>query len=191
MLAKKLTNEEAMAQLKIIAANTDAATEFKLALLKVSSFIPLTLASKYRRYANYNDLLQIGFEALWRAINVFDTSKNDNFLGWAFLVTRQAICREALREKKYLDTYILSGLSVGHDNSYEFEEDLLNAQEEKVIKMAIDQLGGEYKSLLLDIYINSRSLRDVGKSMGISHESVRRAKDEAIDHLKRIICPKN
>lgn len=187
MLVKKLTNAEVLTYLHNFAEMPDMKFTHGSELVKRLSFIPLSIASKYKKFPNYRDLLQIGYETLWKSIIAFDVTKGDNFFCWAYLWIRQKIAKEALKEKIYLGTFVASGLELESDEANEFENILLHTEEENILKVAFSELSGEKKSVMTEIYENDRSLRDLGSDMNISHESVRKIRDDAIRVLKRII----
>lgn len=186
MLYRKFTNADALSYLHTFVETPDLKFKQGGELIKGLSFIPLSAAAKYRKFSNYKDLMQIGYETLWRAILTFDVSKSDNFFCWAFLWTRQKIAKEALKEKVYLNTFVSSGLDLELDELDEFEDLFLRAEEEDILKAAFSQLNKDQVFVMDELYKNDRSLRDVGTDMKVSHESVRRIRDDAIRILKRI-----
>lgn len=190
MLVKKLTNTEVLVYLHNFAEMPEMKITQGDELVRRLSFIPLSAAYKYKKFPNYKDLLQVGYETLWKSIIAFDVTKGDNFFCWAFLWIRQKIAKEALKEKIYLGTFVSSGLELESDETDEFENILLRAEEENILKVAFSELSGERKSVMTEIYENDRSLRDIGSAMNISHESVRKIRDDAIRVLKRIIDQK-
>lgn len=191
MIARRFTNTDVIAHLQ----NFSNLPEFKIKhgneLVRGLSFIPLSAASKYRKYSNYHDLLQCGYETLWRSIISFDTSKSQNFFGWAFLWIRQKIAKEALKEKIYLNTYVLSGLATpDEEDDNDLENLLLESEEKHIINEAMRQLDKSHRDILLQVYNDERSLRDLGHDIKMSHESVRKIRDDATRILKRIIDQK-
>jgi RNA polymerase sigma factor (sigma-70 family) len=190
MLVKRLTNTDVMVYLHNFAEMPDMKITQGDELVRRLSFIPLSLAYKYKKFPNYKDLLQVGYETLWKSIVSFDVTKGDNFFCWAYLWIKQKIAKEALKEKIYLETFVMSGLELESDEIDEFENILLRTEEENILKVAFSELSGERMSVMTEIYRNDRSLRDIGSDMNISHESVRKIRDDAVRVLKRIIDQK-
>jgi RNA polymerase sigma factor (sigma-70 family) len=190
MPVKRLTNTDVMVYLHNFAEMPDMKITHGDELVRRLSFIPLSLAYKYKNFPNYKDLLQVGYETLWKSIVSFNVTKGDNFFCWAYLWIKQKIAKEALKEKIYLETFVMSGLELESDEIDEFENILLRTEEENILKVAFSELSVEQMSVMTEIYRNDRSLRDIGSDMNISHESVRKIRDDAVRVLKRIIDQK-
>lgn len=187
MLAKKFTNADIITQLHNFAEIPEFKIKHGNQLIRGLSFIPLSAVSKYRKFTNYPDLLQVGYETLWKSIMSFDVSKSNNFFCWSYMWIRQKIAKEALKEKNYLSTYVLAGLEIEGEESHDFEESIFKTEERHLINSSLLELSKVQHTLILDIYDNGRSLREIGKNMKLSHESVRKMKEDATSLLKKIV----
>lgn len=184
MLAKRFTNADVISHLHKIIEMPEHKTKLSKELMKGVSYIPLKITSKYKKFTNYKDLLQVGYETLWRAILTFDINKSDNFHYWARRWIKQKVAIAAWREKIYLGTCVLSGLELEADDLNDFEESILKIEEQHIVNAAVLELDELQSTVMLDIYDDGKSLRNIGDDIGLSHESVRKIRDSAIDALR-------
>ena len=157
-------------------------------LIELLSFIPYSITEKYKRYGNYSDLLQCAHETLWKSIVTFDSNKSDNFFYWAYLWIKQAVAKEALKEKEYLADYpSIDCYAIDFGIVESAEEYYLAHEERQLISSALFKLNKKYQQVLEGLYEEELSLRALSKQIGISHESVRNLRDVGLQELNQII----
>lgn len=184
MLKPKLKNSYVIAQLSNMCTKKSRITGCA-ALVSGLSFIPLFLAGKYKKYPNYNDILQVGYETLWKTLIDFDVTKSSNFTGCAFFWIRQKMAREASKELILSKNWDLKGLVVPDMQDGDLESEILHHEEKELAKALLDQLPSEYRDIIFYIYDENTSLRDVGAKMSLSHETVRRMAQDAISTMRK------
>lgn len=168
-------------------------------LLKKLSWIPATLAAKYRPFDNYRDILQVGYLTLFKAILSYDYKKSSNVLGYIYPWVRVEIAKEARRQKEYLQKYQLVGDSKTLDTSVVCspEEVYLRTEQLKVIQNILKKLDRDSNKVITRTFdldgAGRQSLRQLATEMGVSHETVRKIQLRAIQkiaslhsHMERI-----
>lgn len=150
-----------------------------------------------------------------RAIESYKSDGGRNFIGWfAEYYLRRAFNYAALGENyskrnKYtndalnnsplsIDAEIegaegatLSDIIADPNDSYEDADDRIKKEQLKItISKMLNELPIREKDVLVDIYFNNKSLRELGKEMGITAERVRVIKNRAIHHIISKHCNK-
>ena len=190
MRVKKFTNADVVARLSNCSSRDDISKRYGNELIRGLSFIPLSVTSRYKKFSNYQDLVQVAYETLWKSIISFDINKSDNFYYWAFLWTRQSVAQAALKEKIYLEATSCSGLNLDVNGHTDFEKELLEIEDSALMKKSIAELSPSQSYVMNEVYQENKSLRDIGIAMSLSHESVRKIRDDATRRLKMIIDQK-
>jgi len=160
-------------------------------IFKSVSYLPTKVAGRYSKFADREDLLQIGKYALYRAIRTFDCTKGNHFFSWSYLWLVKSIKIEAHRQRRYKETFptkdmnTLESLSKSVVDTETLYNERLNAY---CIDVALKGTSETYSKILrmsFGIGAEMMSLRDIGKEVGKSHEWVRTARARALDGLKR------
>lgn len=153
--------------------------------------------SKYRKFSNYPDLQQDGFEALMLAFETFDPNKGD-FTWWASKYINTRVSRAAnahstirfpLKKAKELQPYKISIMPVLIDPKRTPLEDVEQAQESNVVQKAIAQLPPKQKQIILMHYDfvegkKSNSISKISQELKISRPTCVRLLEEAEKSLK-------
>lgn len=148
------------------------AEECLVELMQKNKGIIYTIASSYK-ISGYDmeDLMAVGYEALWRAADNFDNSKGYTFSNWIKVHLRQALNRlytEAKRKKRWNGSEptsfeelaeINKEKALEDDRSYLYLEEFLNTLTGSTLKVA---------QLLIDGFSKS----DVARALGIAPASV-------------------
>lgn len=161
-------------------------------ILKQLSWIPASLASKYRRYENYQDLLQTGYLTLFKAMLAYDYEKSSNISGYIYPWVKSEIAKEAWGQKEYLQTYSFVGDSkplvtttIGSP-----EDEYIRGEDIKILKNILKNLDMDSKKVLTETFDlegkGKKSLRQIAKEMNISHEQVRKIQHKAIKKIVKM-----
>ena len=159
-------------------------------IFKSVSYLPNNVSERYSKFADKEDLMQVGKYALYRAIRTFDCTKGSYFFSWSYLWLVKSIKLEAHRQRKYKENFFskdmntLASLSKSFTDTGALYDEKINAY---CVGLALDATNETYSKILkLSFGIGSEavSLRDIGKEVGKSHEWVRTARTRALDSLK-------
>lgn len=123
---------------------------------------PLVLAhvAKYRRFSNYPDLEQEGFEALLMSLNTFDPSKG-NFGYWARQYIKTRVCRAAnahstiripIKKAKEMRPHKTYTIPMQVDVAPTPSESLEKSERVKYLFKAIDKLPEDQKKVISLVY---------------------------------------
>lgn len=114
---------------------------------------------RYKKFSNYNDLKQDGFEALMLAFKTYDPDKGD-FIGWASRYINTKVCRAAnahstikypIKKAKNLKPYKTTEMPVLIDSKNPLTS-VENFEDKKFIREAIEQLPERQKQVILSYY---------------------------------------
>lgn len=158
-------------------------------ILKQLSWIPASLASKYRRYENYQDLLQTGYLTLFKAMLAFDYQKSSNISGYIYPWVKSEIAKEAWHQKEYLQTYSLVGDSkpLVITTTESPEAKYIRGEDIKILKNILNNLDMDSKKIIIQTFDlegkGKKSLREIAKEMNISHEQVRKIQLKTIKKI--------
>lgn len=187
-------------ELKALANNGDDAAqkdfkEYQNFCAKKMSPLINGKTSKYKKFSNYNDLKQDGFEALMLAFETYDPDKGD-FVWWATKYIHTRVCRAAnthstirvpLKKAKKIPPYKVSRLPTIIDCANTPLEQVEFSQKNAFIKSAIDNLPEKQKQIILKHYEfgdGNNSIISISKELKISRSACMKLLQEAKESLK-------
>jgi RNA polymerase sigma factor (sigma-70 family) len=151
--------------------------------------------NKYKKYSNYPDLNQDGFEALVQALKTFDASKG-NFVGWAHQYIATRISRSAnahttirypLKKAKMLQPYKTSSMPIMVDLRDPQQNIEIYEKRIKVME-AIDNLPEVHKKAIMMKHEFSRnensSISKISEQLKISRPMCMKILQEAESILR-------
>lgn len=158
------------------------------------SFLVYDMAKSYRKFPNYEDLVQEGFIGLIKAVRKFDFNKYPNFFMYANQWIKNSIKKSASR---FDVVYNPNRKRVVYaekesDNEEDSSMDLENIFFEKELKIkvqeTINELSDRDREIIKKIFgfIDSapQTLREIGPEFNLTHERVRQIKNNIISKLK-------
>jgi RNA polymerase sigma factor (sigma-70 family) len=146
--------------------------------------------NRYKRFSNYPDLKQDGFEALMLAFETYNPNKGD-FVWWASKYINTRVSRAAnahstirypLKKAKDLQPYKVGTMPVLVDTSYNPLEAVEQGQEVSVVQRAISKLPAQQKKILLmhhEFVGKSCSISKISKELKISRPTCQKLLKEA------------
>lgn len=128
----------------------------------------------------YDELVQAGRLALWRAVLGFDPERGVRFSTYGGLAIERALWREVRRARKQkLEGYLPAP---------EPPEPWTRPAVRAVLKAAVQQLPDRLQAVLVAVYgldgHPPRSLAAVGRAWGVSGERIRQLREEALVRLR-------
>jgi RNA polymerase sigma factor (sigma-70 family) len=151
--------------------------------------------SKYKKFSNYPDLQQDGFEALMLAFETYDPNKGD-FIWWASKYINTRVCRAAnahstirfpLKKAKDIQPYKTNTMPILVDSKRGPLESVEEAQRRAVIQEAIAQLPEKQRKIILLHYEfknGNSSISKISKELKISRPACVKLLEEAEKSLK-------
>lgn len=151
--------------------------------------------NKYRKFSNYPDLQQDGFEALMLAFETYNPEKGD-FVWWASKYINTRVCRAAnahstirfpLKKAKQLQPFKINTIPVLIESKNGPLENVEEAQCSQVIQDAIAELPDDQKQIILLYYEfkdSNTSISKISKELKISRPACVKLLDKAENSLK-------
>jgi len=188
MLSRKLSDVDIINVFKQIDEEPQRKKELYEDLVKKLSYIPCSLVAKYRRYGNYLDLKQTAYLTFFKAMSTFDYNKSSNFKGWSWWWVRKEVAKEAYREKLYLASFAdLNIEEIEVMFTYNIEESFIELEQAKIVEELLGKLDDRSRAILEKSFgvqnLPPESLREIADGLGLSHESVRKIRNTAIQKL--------
>lgn len=135
------------------------------------------------------DIIQEGRLGLYKAINIFDESRNDSFEGFASKMIKReiinAIKRENTSKHKVLDeSMFVDDDDCLHCETYPEQELILAERFESIKKKMFDNLS-DFERQVLDYYLQDYKCKDIAKIIGEDYKKVENAITRAKDKLAK------
>lgn len=161
-------------------------------------FRPLVIGrvGKYRKFSNYNDLIQDGYEALVLALRTYNPDKG-SFTWWAdkYISTRisraanaHSTIRFPLKKARELKPFKISTIPTLIDTQPDALENIEMSQTSDYILSAIKELPEQHQRLINLIYgfhgVKPQAMGTVLKALAISRPQCLRILEEAKSKLK-------
>lgn len=165
-------------------------------IIRRSSFLVYNNTKRYRRYNNYTDLVQEGFEGLYVATKKFDYRRFPNFFVYAERWVKNRIIRSAKKfdvvynPNKHRTIYlgeVLCKESCDNSDIDDMEEEFFKRERVKKLLEILEKIPNKNRTIIKQLYgINcqKKSLRQIGKKFGLTHERIRQINNETIRKLK-------
>lgn len=199
-MSRFITNSEIMEKfeqieiLKKINKEMDKVDGLQNQIIKDMSFLVYDQAKAYRKFPNYQDLVQEGLIGLLKAVRKFNPSLFPNFFVYSERWIRHSIKRAASRfdvvycpDKKRV---VYAGLaesvdSIALDNP---EEEYINKELIQKVRDALNEFSDRDREIVEKVFGLDSSpspLRKIGSKYNLTHERVRQIKNQVISKLKK------
>lgn len=131
------------------------------------------------------DLIQEGMIGLFKAINSFDVSKNNNFNGYAVKVIEREII-DAIRHATSGGQQLLTDSVLLNDDMLSSEEmtpevSFISEESTSELTYEIYDKLSKFERLVVDYYLKGYSYLDIAKMLGKSSKSI----DNALSRIKK------
>ena len=157
------------------------------------SFLVFYQAKPYRRFPNYEDIVQEGYIGLIKAVRRFDYTRFPNF----FVFADQWIWNNIKKAASKFDVvYDPTKKRVIYSEQARFEEEDFTTPENSFIadenvqkiNKALSQLSDRERTIIEKTYGikdgKECSLREIGPQLNLTHERIRQIKNEVLNKLK-------
>ena len=158
------------------------------------SFLVYYNAKQYKKFPNYEDLVQEGFVGLIRAVKKFEHWRFPNFFVFADQWIRHSIKRSASRfDVVYNPNRSRVIYSEFKDSEVQTDTGLEDDISKKDIMENVERILGNYSSREREIVqkvfglndCKDQTLREIGPQFNLTHERVRQIKNNVIRKLRR------
>ena len=160
----------------------------------IKNFKPLinnTAMSFYIYGYEDEDIKQLTILAIIKAVDKFDVTLSDSFPSYVKEIVRNTIYKEIdkatkvyFKEKISKEISILIDIKEIVDENTNIQEDYINKDGKKYLEKAIGLLEEDERSLLKDLYIERKTLKDYAEENNLEYYKARYIKDKIIKKLK-------
>jgi len=167
-------------------------------IIKELSFLVYNNSRPYRRFSNYEDLVQEGFIGLLKAVRRFDYNRFPNFFIYAEQWIRNGVKRSASRfdvvynpeRKRVVYAEITSDANGKEEEDPTTPEDTFFVKEIQArVKEVLDEFSERDREIVKRIFglgdQTPQTLREIGPDFNLTYERVRQIKNNVISKLKK------
>ena len=165
-------------------------------IIKELSFLVYNGAKSYRKFPNYEDLVQEGFIGLLKAVRKFEHARFPNFFVYAEQWIRHRIKNSASRfdvvynpnkqRVVYADDL---GDSVEEETEFTPEDVYFEVEKKESIKKVLDEFPEREREIVKRIFglddHSPQTLREIGPDFDITYERIRQIKNNVISKLRK------
>jgi RNA polymerase sporulation-specific sigma factor len=159
------------------------------------NFIYKTCIGIYINGYEIGDLIQLGNITLIKAIEKYDSTKNNNFTAYATSAIRNNYFYEIRQKSKFhaecsFNKETEEGLEIldSLPSDENIEKDFLLKEDIAALKAAVSQLLPQEKELIEYVYLSDGRLIDYAKSRGIKYVTCSKVKERAIRKLRKMLA---
>jgi len=157
------------------------------------SFLVLSQVRRYRKFGNYEDILQEGKIGLIKAVKRFDHSRFPNFFVYAERWIKNHVRRTASRFDVVYNPnksrVVYGDAEIENEIDENGPEEVFFIKERRsIIASALGSLTdreGDVIERVFGLDEEPQTLREIGPAFGLTHERIRQIKNEAILKLTR------
>lgn len=196
-MGKCITNKDVMKMFKDISEIQDKTDIIRLQnnIVEKLDFLVYSVTKRYKKFPNYEDLVQEGFVSLLVSVRNFDHTRYPNFFTWAEKRMIRNIRKVASKfdvvyspDKKRV---LYSEPSNMDDEEVEYtpEKQYFVIEQNEVLNNVINNLSCREKSIIkksFGIAQDTHTLRDLGHIHGLTHERIRQIKNRTVSKLRKL-----
>lgn len=164
-------------------------------MVRSLSFLVYSNAKGYKKFSNYEDLVQEGFIGLWRAIRKFNRKLFPNFFVYSERWIRHCIKRSASRfdvvycpnknRVVYSEPVDVEGAETTLEGP---EEEFFIKEKAKKVREVLNEFSKRDREIVEKIFgfddQAPQTLRDIGPFYDLTHERIRQIKNRVISKLR-------
>lgn len=158
------------------------------------SFLVYIQAKPYKRFGNYDDMVQEGLVGLIKAVQVFEWARFPNFFVFAGQWIRHSVKRAASRFDIVYNPTFARVVYAEPDDTEEApdaspEEEYFSKERCADINRALYGFPDREREIVQRLFglggLKQLTLRETGQMFGLSHERVRQIKDRVVGKLSK------
>jgi RNA polymerase sigma factor (sigma-70 family) len=159
-------------------------------VVKSSTFLLRKIISKYRGLDNYDDLYQIGQLVLFKAVKSFSYTESPNFYAWCYRWIRKEVAVAAFKHRTHINKFKpidTEKVLINRLVDIDLDDVVFSHERRDIVLGALNDLSSRSEYIIKKVFglgEQESSLRAIGHDIGISHEHVRRLRDDAIQQLR-------
>ncbi len=161
---------------------------------RYTPFVIKTARSIYVRGQEVEDLIAIGQGSIIKAVNMYDTERENAFTTYVFNTIRRTLyllIRSSVKDAKCCSLQSLNNegcelidVLAGDED---IEEDMIKKEEKAMVAKALRKLNQREKEVIYWFYFENRSLRDYANLKGICYRTAVDRKKKALMKLKKCL----
>ena len=173
-------------ELKILSLAKSGDSDAIDKLLAINKHYVVAVARKYYLIGgDKEDLIQEGMIGLFKAINSFDCSKNDNFEAYAIKVIEREIISAIRRANSHNQQFLSDSVFI--DNEDELidhvspESDLINEENTNELTSQIYEKLSSFEKQVVQYYLKGYNYIDISRKLGRDSKAI----DNALSRIKK------
>ncbi|MBV7271467.1 sigma-70 family RNA polymerase sigma factor [Clostridium sp. PL3] len=161
---------------------------------RYTPFVIKTARSIYVKGQEVEDLIQIGQASIIKAVNMYDTERENAFTTYVFNTIRRTLyllIRSSVKDAKCcsLNTSNNEGCELIDvlAGDEDIEEEMIKKEEKAMLAKALRKLNEQEKEIIYWFYFEKRSLREYASLKGIYYKTAGDRKKKALRKLKKCL----
>ncbi|MBI6873444.1 sigma-70 family RNA polymerase sigma factor [Clostridium aciditolerans] len=161
---------------------------------KYTPFVIRTARSIYVKGQETEDLIQIGKASIIKAVNMYDTERENAFTTYVFNTVRRTLyllIRSSVKDAKCCSLQSLNNegfeLIEALAGEEDIEEDMIKKEEKAMLANALRKLNEQEKEIIYWFYFENRRLGDYANLKGICYKAAGDRKKKALMKLKKCL----
>lgn len=161
---------------------------------KYTPFVIKTARSIYVKGYDVEDLVQIGQASIMKAVNMYDTERENAFTTYVFNTIRRTLyllIRSSVKDAKCCSLQSLNkeGCELIEVLACEddIEENMIKKEEKAMLANALRKLNEQEKEIIYWFYFENRRLGDYANLKGICYKAAGDRKKKALMKLKKCL----
>ena len=155
-------------------------------LLAIHKHLVVSVARKYYLLGgDKEDLIQEGMIGLFKAINSFDSAKNNNFVAYAITLIEREIITAIRRANTHAQQFLSESLLFDNDDELPSndspESEFINEESRVELTQEISLHLSTFERQVVEFYLKGYNYVDISKMLGKSGKSI----DNALTRIKK------
>lgn len=161
---------------------------------RYTPFVVKTARSIYVKGQDLSDLIQIGQASIIKAVNMYDTTRENAFTTYVFNTVRRTLyllIRSSVKNSRCCSLHSVnkegSELIDTLESSENIEEDSVKREEKDMLSKALGKLCEKDKEIICWFYFQNRNLKDYARFKEVSYRTAVDRKKKALMKLKKYL----
>lgn len=161
---------------------------------RYTPFVVKTARSIYVKGQELDDLVQIGKAAIIKAVNMYDTTRENAFTTYVFNTVRRTLyllIRSSVKDSKCCSLHSVNKegceLIDTLEDTENIEEEWVKEEEKAMLSKVLRKLEEKDKEIIYWFYFQNRNLKDYAKYKEVSYRTAVDRKKKALMKLKKYL----
>lgn len=161
---------------------------------RYTPFVIKTARSIYVKGQELDDLVQIGRASIIKAVNMYDTTRENAFTTYVFNTVRRTLyllIRSSIKDSKCCSLHSVNKegreLIDTLESTENIEEEWVKREEKVMLSRALKKLSEKDKEIICWFYFQNRNLKDYANFKEVSYRTAVDRKKKALMKLKKYL----